>query len=370
MPRSLLFVPLCLAACAERHDTAAASTIRADMRGVTLTPDAPQWKYVELAVATKGAPLTPLPFPARVDLDEKRTSNVGAPLSGRVETVQVRLGSRVKAGERLFSVRSAAFAELDREAEAARAQVEVRQRLVDRARELYELKAAAQKDVLAAEAELKEALLTLKAAESKMRSLQVTAVGDNLFWVKAPRSGTVVDLDVFVGQEVGPERDKPLLRLSDLDEVLVVADVPESDVGDIQVGEAVTIRLQGGAATREGTVAYISEVVDPRRRSVEVRVRAANEDRALRPNAFVELVVRPDQAQQVVKVPDSAVVTQGERQVVFVSPAPGRLEPVPVVTGRRRDGETEVRQGLEPGTRFVARGALLLLNQIELVAGS
>jgi len=368
MRRSLpVLLLLAVAACSEHKSAPAAATIQADPRGVTLTPDAPQWKYVELAVAAKGPPLTPLPFPAHVDLDERRTSNVGAPLPGRVETVEVRLGARVKAGDRLFSVRSAAFADLDRETEAARAQVEVRQRLVERARELYELKAAAQKDVLAAEAELKEATLALKAAESKQRSLQVSAVGDNLFWVKASRAGTIVDLDVFAGQEVAPERDKPLLRLSDLDEVMVVADVPEGDVGDLSVGEAVTIRLHGGAASRQGTITYISEVVDPRRRSVEVRVRAANADRALRPNAFVEVAVQPDPTQQVVTVPDNAVVTQGERQVVFISPAPGRLEPVPVLTGRRGSGQTEIRQGLEPGTRFVARGALLLLNQVELV---
>ncbi|MEW6434354.1 MAG: efflux RND transporter periplasmic adaptor subunit [Myxococcota bacterium] len=369
MRRDVLVLSLVtLGGCAAKDAPEAAPTLKADARGVTLTPDAPQWKYVELAVAAKGPPLTPLPFPAHVDLDEKRTSSVGAPLAGRVEAVEVRLGARVKAGDRLFSVRSAAFAELDRETEAARAQVEVRQRLVERAHELFELKAAAQKDVLAAEAELKEAVLTLKAAEAKQRSLQVTAVGDNLFWVKAPRAGTVVDLDVFAGQEVTPERDKPLLRLSDLGEVLVVADVPESDVGDLSVGEHVTIRLQGGATTRDGTITYISEVVDPRRRSVEVRVRAVNGDRALRPNAFAEVVVQPDPTQQVVRVPDAAVVTQGERLVVFVSPAPGRLEPRPVLTGRRSGGEVEIRQGLEPGTRFVAKGALLLLNQVELVA--
>lgn len=372
MRRELLLLSclslVALAGCTEKAPADAAPTLTADARGVTLAPDAPQWKYVELAVAQKGPPLTPLPFPAHVDLDEKRTSNVGAPLAGRVESVEVRLGARVKVGDRLFSVRSGAFADLDRETEAARAQVEVRQRLLDRAKELYDLKAAAQKDVLTAEAELKEAMLNFKAAESKQRSLQVQAVGDNLFWVKAARAGTVVDLDVFAGQEVTPERDKPLLRLSDLDEVMVVADVPESDAGDLSVGEHVTVRLHGGAVTRDGTITYISEVVDPQRRSVEVRVRAENQDRALRPNAFAEVGVQPDPTQQVVKVPDAAVVTQGERLVVFVSPAPGRLEPRAVVTGRRSGGEIEIRQGLEPGTRFVSKGALLLLNQVELVA--
>ena len=344
----------------------AANALKADAKGVTLAADAPQWKYVELSVATAGPSLPPLPVPGHVDLDPKRTAAVGVPLPGRVEAVLIRLGARVKQGDKLFSVRSGAFADLDRETEAARAQVAVRQRLVTRARDLFDLKAAAQKDVFAAEAELKEAELTLKAAESKQRSLAVAAEGDNLFWVRAARAGTVVDLDLSPGMEVGPDREKPLLRLSDLDEVLVIADVPESDVRDVIVGEAVTIHPQSGSELREGIVEYISEVVEPHRRTVEVWVRAKNADRLLRPNGFVEVVIKPNDVIQVVRVPDAAVVTQGMVSVVFVATGPGRLEPRPVQLGRRRDGETEVRGGLEAGVRFVSRGALLLLNQVDL----
>ncbi|MFO0594896.1 MAG: efflux RND transporter periplasmic adaptor subunit [Myxococcaceae bacterium] len=366
--KALPFLALALVAlgCSKKPlEKDPAELMKADATGITLAADAPQWKYVELAVAAAGPTLAPLPVPGHVDLDPKRTATVGVPLPGRVEAVQVRLGSRVKQGERLFSVRSGAFADLDRETEAARAQVAVRQRLLERAKELFELKAAPQKDVLAAEAELKESELALKAAESKQRSLSVAAEGDNLFWVRAARAGTVVDLDVFPGLEVAPDREKPLLKLADLDEVLVIADVPESDVVDVKLGEAVTIQPQG-TEPREGVVEYISEVVEPRRRTVEVWVRAQNLDRHLRPNAFVEVVVKPGAENEVIRVPDVAVVTQGTRSVVFVATSPGRLEPRPVKLGRRRDGLIEVRGGLEVGTRFVARGALLLLNQVDL----
>lgn len=355
-----------LLACTEAAKPEVPVTLAADQKGITLTADAPQWKYVELAEAKLAAALEPLPVPGRVDLDEKRTSSIGAPLAGRVESVQVRLGTRVKGGDKLFSVRSAAYADLDRETEGARAMVAVKQRLLERAKELYELKAAAQKDMLAADAELREAELTLKAAEAKKRSLQVVSDGDNLFWVKAPRSGTVVDVDVYTGQEVTPDRDKPLLRLSDLDEVLVIADLPEGDVSDLTLGESVQIVLQGGALTRKGTIEYISEVVDPRRRTVEVRVRAKNDDRVLRPNAFVEVVALPDGGAQTISVPDQAIVSQGKQSIVFLARAGGRLEPTPVVVGRRNGGHTEVRRGLEPGVKYVAHGALLLLNQVEL----
>ncbi|MDP2269138.1 MAG: efflux RND transporter periplasmic adaptor subunit [Archangium sp.] len=364
--KTLLLLCLSFVACTPSPTPERAPAISADARGVTLSPDAPQWKYVELSVAAASPALAPLPVPGHVELDPQRTAAVGVPLPGRVESVLVRLGARVKQGDRLFSVRSGAFAELDRETEAARAQVAVRQRLLDRAKDLFELKAAAQKDVYAAEAELKEVQLTLKAAESKQRSLAVAGDGDNLFWVRAARSGTVVELALSPGQEVAPDREKPLLRVSDLDEVLVIADVPEGDVRDVSRGELVTIRPQTGSEERQGVVDFISEVVEPRRRTVEVWVRAKNTDRLLRPNGFVEVVIQPDAAAPKVRVPDAAVVTQGTRSVIFVSLHPGRLEPRAVQLGRRRDGETEIRAGLEVGTRFVSRGALLLLNQVDL----
>lgn len=340
----------------------------ADAHGVTLTSDAPQWQYLSLAIAAHGPPLAPLPVPGHVDLDPRRTSAVGAPLPGRVESVVVRAGSRVIKGDKLFSVKSGAYVEIERDTAVSRAQVAVRERLVARAKELLELKAAPQKEVLAAEAELEEARLALRASESKQRSLAVTPEGDGLFWVRAPRAGTVVDLEVFPGLEVSPERDKPLIRLSDLDEVLVIADVPEGDVSGIAPGEAVTVTSPGGERLRDGVVEYVSEVVEPRRRTVEVSVRARNEDRTLRPNGFVEISFHPDETARVVRVPDAAVVTRGTTTVVFIATSPGRLEPRTVKVGRRRDGETEVRSGLSPGDRFVSRGALLLLNQVDLVA--
>ena len=110
----------------------------------------------------------------------------------------------------------------------------------------------------------------------------------------------------------------------------------------------------------------VSEVVDPRRRTVAVRVRVANGDRALRPNAFVEVTAWPTGGIQRVRVPASAVVTNGERSVVFVLRDEGRLERVPVTVGRRRDGEVDLRAGLAANSRYVARGALLLENTLEL----
>jgi len=350
------------------RETETATTHRITVQGNTvhIPEQAPQWRYVELATATEAAPLPPPPVPGRVSFDEKRTASLSAPLPGRVEKVLVRIGDRVQEGERLFNVRSAAWADLEREMASARANVEVKKRIAARSRELVDIRAAPEKDALAAEADLHEAELALRASQAKRASLRIAPEGDNLFWVVAPRSGTVVDLDVVASQEVQPSGEHPQVRISELSEVLVLADVQESDAYDLRVGGAVTIRTRAGSVTRPGTIDRISEVVDPKRRTVELRIRAGNEDRALRPNAFVDVELQSDPSQKRVRVPAQAVVTDGQTSVVFVDRGQGRLERVPVTPGRQHSGEVELRAGLEPGARFVSKGAILLLNQLAL----
>jgi cobalt-zinc-cadmium efflux system membrane fusion protein len=348
-----------------RHESAPAAAIQVDKTGVTLPEGAPQWDYVKLAVAAEGPALPPLPVPGRVGFDEKRTASIGAPLAGRVEQVPARLGDSVKPGDKLFSMRSRDFAELDKEAATAREAVAVKRRLRDRAKELLELNAIPEKEVLAAEAELKEAELALRAAQAKQRSLSVAAAGDNLFWVRAPSAGTIVSLDVFASQEVTPDRAEPLVRISDMDEVLVLADVPEIDAADLTVGSEATIRTRDGVE-RSGTIEQISSVMDPQRQTVGVRIRAANADHALKPNAFVEVTFQPQEGTRRVQVDEEAVVSDGSHSTLFVLEDSNRLEKREVQPGRRRSGTIEIRSGLQPGTRYVAKGALLLLNQVDL----
>src|SRR5262249_43885461 len=275
------------------RETTSQSVRRVTVQGHTLLipQQAPQGRYVQLATpgAAGPGPLPPPPVPGRVSFDEKRTASLSAPLPGRVERVLVRVGDRVQEGERLFNVRSAAWADLEREMASARANVEVKRRIAARTRELVGIRAAPEKDALAAEADLHEAELAARASAAKRSSLRIAPEGDNLFWVVAPRSGTIVDLDVVASQEVQPSGDHPLVRISELSEVLVLADVQESDAYDLRVGGQVTIRTRAGGVTRPGTIDRISEVVDPKRRTVELRIRAVNEDRALRPNAFVDV---------------------------------------------------------------------------------
>ncbi|MEO8605198.1 MAG: hypothetical protein ABI629_21700 [bacterium] len=137
-------------------------------------------------------------------------------------------------------------------------------------------------------------------------------------------------------------------------------------MGESVVGHSECVTGAAAEPGIAGTVEYVGEVVDPQRRMVAVRVRVPNGAHALRPNAFVQVAFAPDDHQQVV-VPAESVVTDDQQSFVFVRPAGSNgLERRAVVVGRQHDGKVEIASGLQPGDAYVTKGALLLLNAVDL----
>lgn len=335
---------------------------------VDLRAGGPTWSYLAFAPAALQAPLPPPPVPGRIVVDEARAQPIESPLPGRVDSVAVKLGERVTAGQRLVAVRSPDLVDLAKEFEQMKVEETVRAKTVDRLRALVGLNAEPEKKLVEAQQELAEARLARAAAESKLHSLSVAEPSEGVFWLTAPRAGVVVARDVLAGQQVGPERSEPLLAVAELDEVIVSADVPETSVRALRLGQTAQI-LEPGAADggATGTIESIGAVVDPQRRMVDVRVRVPNPDEALRPNAFVQVAFTPDEQPRVV-VPSEAVVTDDQQSFVFVR-TPGSatgIERREVTLGHQRGAQVEVVAGLAPGETYVTRGALLLLNAVDL----
>jgi cobalt-zinc-cadmium efflux system membrane fusion protein len=340
---------------------------------VELLPSSPQWRYIDLAEAASGPPLPPVPAPGRVTVDEARSAPIYAPLAGRVERVDVQLGQKVKPGDRLLAIRSSSLPEIGHEVESARAALAVKSAMADRVRDLVGLRAVPEKDLILAEQERHEAELSLKAAEGKRKSLRIGSLDDSgLYWVTATKPGTVVERRALVGMEVGPDRTDPLLAVADLSQVIVVADVLERDTAGLKVGQAAKVTdVALGGESVGGTIEYIAQLVDPVRRTVAVRVRVPNPEHKLRPNAFAQVTfVASEAGEKRVVVPAEAIVTDDQKSVVFVKrELPGgatRLERREVKVGRVRDEKAEIVSGLNDGESYVARGALLLLNALDL----
>ncbi len=333
--------------------------------GISIESGAPQWKVLKVGSAVAPTERWSDPYPARFKVDEAFAAKVGSPLAGRVTSVFIELGQKVTSGQPLFSVTSPDIAELRAAQQKAAVDLDVSKAAYERVKAMVEARALPAKDEIESNQQLRQAELSLKLAQTKLRSLKVSASADNEFKVLAPRDGAVIEKFVLPSQRVN--MDDTLVSIADLDAVWVVADLFEADAVGLSAGMKARVSspsLPGFVA--EADVERVSSVVDPDRHTVGVRVRLGNADGRIRPNTFAEVRFLTAAVAGSTEIAASALVSDGPKQYVYVQDAPGHFRRRDVVAGAVRDGRIAILSGLKPGDSVVEQGAVLLDNQIDL----
>jgi Cu(I)/Ag(I) efflux system membrane fusion protein len=159
-----------------------------------------------------------------------------------------------------------------------------------------------------------------------------------------------------------------LFDIADLSAVWILADVYESDLATVELGMSaeVTLAYQPGRTWR-GEVAFVNPIVEPGTRTVKVRIEVANDDYALKPDMFADVVLRRELGDALF-VPASAVLKAGERQIVFLDRGDGRLEPREIETGARVEGGYAVLSGIAEGDKVVTSANFLIDSESSLKA--
>jgi membrane fusion protein, heavy metal efflux system len=332
---------------------------------ISLTSGAPQWKVLKLGTAVAPTERWSDPYPARFKVDEAFAAKVGSPLSGRVTNVFIDLGQTVKAGDPLFAIASPDVAELRAGQQKAAVDLDVAKAAYDRVKAMVEARALPAKDEIESNQQLRQAELSLKLAQTKLRTLKVSASGDNEFKVLAPRDGAIIEKAVLTSQHV--TSDDTLVSIADLKDVWVVADLFEAAAVGLSSGTKARVTspsLPGFSA--EAAVERVSSVVDPNRHTVGVRVKLKNADGRIRPNTFAEVRFLSSAAAESTEIAASALVSDGPKQYVYVQDAPGHFVRRDVIAGAVHDGRISIVSGLAAGDSVVEQGAVLLDNQIDL----
>jgi Cu(I)/Ag(I) efflux system membrane fusion protein len=160
-----------------------------------------------------------------------------------------------------------------------------------------------------------------------------------------------------------------LFRLADGTSLWVLADVPEYELGSIQVGASARIRLRGRQGdSLSARVTMIYPELNETTRTAKVRLEIANPDQRLLPNMYAEIEIDTGSSEPVLAVSDTAVIETGTRQLIIVDLGDGRFEPREVTTGRRGDGYVEVRDGISDGDRVVTAANFLIDAESNLKA--
>ncbi|MGX4772836.1 efflux RND transporter periplasmic adaptor subunit [Bradyrhizobium guangdongense] len=287
--------------------------------------------------------------PGTIQLDERRVSVIAMRAEGFVQKVaDVTTGTRVKAGQPLMEIYSSAVASA-----AAEYLATITSKVVGGV-EMYGRGS-------------RQRLVNLDVPEPVIAEMERTRVAPVTISWSAPRDGIVLERNAIEGMRANP--GDVLFRIADISMVWALIDVAERDLGNIAVGQPVTVRARSFAGRSfTGRIAVIYPQVNRDTRTVRVRIELANPDAMLLPDMYVDADIDTAGAAPVLAVPDSSVLDTGARQAVLVDKGEGRFEPRQVQLGRRGGGYIEVRQGLAEGEAVVTSANFLIDAESNLKA--
>ena len=182
--------------------------------------------------------------------------------------------------------------------------------------------------------------------------------------IRSPATGYVIEKTVVDGAAVEP--GMRLYRIAALDRVWVEAQVYESDLPHVKVGQRVEITLPFVPGKKfEGRIAYVYPYLEAGTRTGKVRIELPNPGGELKPEMYADVSFEVNQGERL-QVPASAVIYTGPRRLVFVDLGEGRLQPREVKLGQRSGESFEVLDGLREGERVVTSGNFLIAAESRI----
>ncbi|MDO9711212.1 efflux RND transporter periplasmic adaptor subunit [Paracraurococcus lichenis] len=365
---------------------------------VSLSPEAAR----NFGLRTAAAEMRPLVRSIRVTgsvgFNELRLAHIQPLARGRVQSVEVAIGDRVRAGQRLAVLDALDLAEARHQlsgAEAAlnqaQAETQTARAAFNRAQELVRSGALSQSELERRRAEVaraEAAVLTRRTEVEHWRemlaryspastaplppgsvSLPAPTPMDARGAILAPFDGAILAVGATPGELVDTNRE--IFTLADLSTVWVMADVPERDLGAVQAGAAVSIAVEAYPGRRfPGRVAYVADQLDARTGTAKVRCEIPNPEGALRVNMFAIVEIAAPLGREGLVVPDAALQAVDDQPGVFLRTGEDRFAWRRVQPGLRQGGVTEVTEGLQPGETVAAEGsfrlkALLLHDRVD-----
>jgi len=342
--------------------------------GHAASPPAPKPEspaHIQTAIVAERPSQPVLTLAGRITYAEDRFSRISSPVRGRVTEVRAKLGDRVKAGDVLLVLDSPDIAEAYAEFVKEHSDLSYATRAFELAVDLYRLQAIPFRDYKQAENDLvkdqaafnraKERLLSLKVSAAELEKPLAQQHIISRFELKSSLTGTVVERNVTPGESVGGDPAQVLFTVVDLDTLQVAADVYESDLGLIKVGQVATATVEAAPGVEfPAAIAAIGDLVDPAGRTIKVRAWVNNQDRRLKPEMFARLHVPIGDETPFITLPSEAVFESEGRLYVYVQDGPSHYTPRAVKVQKLPDRQVRVLEGLHSHERVVVKGAVLL----------
>ena len=357
-----------VAGCSSKTDdnTAAAG---GEAHNVTLT--AAQREHIRLYTVAASRFHKTIETTGIVDFDNEHATAVLTPISGPVSKLLVDIGDRVKKGDPLAIVDSPDFAAAISAYRKALTTAHTARRLADLEKDLVQHQGVAQReedqaetDAANADADRDAALKVLVSLNVDPQTIKAIEEGKPIApiqgFIRSPITGTVVDKQITPGQLL-QAGTTPAFTVADLSRVWVMAQVTESDLSAIGLGDSADVVTAAASKSVSGTVSNISALVNPDTRLVQARVVVDNSDALLKKQMYVNVAIHARQETSGLLVPVSAILRDDENlPFVYVAQRDGGFARRPVTVGYRTGDRFDIASGLQAGEQVVVDGGIFV----------
>lgn len=261
-------------------------------------------------------------------------------IEGRIVEIFVREGTEVARSTPLFKVDDA---ELRAQVARLQAESDLAQQALDRTRDLLQRNASSAADLERAEAN----------ARSAAAQLQLQQVRLNRTVVRAPFTGVVGERFVSLGDYV--TTSTRLTTLQTVNPQRAAFHVPERYAEKLAIGQQVVFRVASSQAEFTGVVDFVNPLVQLPGRTITVKARVPDPNRALKQGMFIEARLATDVRPDAVVVPEDAILPLQGMNLVWVV-ADGIATRRQVDLGVRTPGFVEVLSGIQSGEQVVVGG--------------
>lgn len=211
----------------------------------------------------------------------------------------------------------------------------------------------------------RDRLAALGVTDAEIKRLDSERSVSQRIRVYAEADGVVAGLGIRDGMYVTPATE--LMSIADLERVWVQVEVFERQSAWVEAGQRAVVELDYLPGERwNGNVDYVYPELDPRTRTLKVRLRFDNPTTVLRPNMFASVTIFGTPTDKLVHVPREALIRGGTVDRVVLDIGGGRFRSQAVVPGIESGDRVEIRSGIAAGDRVVVSGQFLIDSESNI----
>ena len=321
-------------------------------------------KKIEIATVKKCQLVNTLTLTGSVDFDQDHQVNIYPLVSGNVQDIKVQLGDYVTQGQVLATVKSTEMAGYSNNLIIAETNVTATKKQLDASKDLFSSGLASQLDVTNAQVNYDQALAQLEYIKRVLKINGNNTQGD--YVIKSPLSGFIVQKNITNNTAIRADNGNNIFTISDLKNVWVQANVYESNINKIHLGDSVNITtLSYPDRIFRGKIDKLVNVLDPTNKVMKVRIIIPNNDYALKPLMFTSVVVTDKDNKESLCVSKNALIFDHSQYFVLVYNGAADVKIRPVQIHNIVGDKVYVDSGVNEGEKVISSQAILIYDTLN-----